>query len=54
MRPVLTINVPLILKVGKIFFSGAKHIMGHFEGQRPFLPLNCLEHSKGQFWDKKG
>jgi hypothetical protein len=30
---VLTINVPLILKVRDIiFFSRAKHIMGHFAG----------------------
>jgi hypothetical protein len=28
----LTTNVPLILKVREIFFSRAKHIMGHFEG----------------------
>jgi hypothetical protein len=29
----LTINVPLILKVWDIiFFSRAKHIMGHFAG----------------------
>jgi hypothetical protein len=30
---ILTINVPLILKVWDIiFFSRAKHIMGHFAG----------------------
>jgi hypothetical protein len=30
---VITINVPLILKVRDIIFlSGAKHIMGHFAG----------------------
>jgi hypothetical protein len=28
----LTSKVPLILKVREIFFSRAKHIMGHFEG----------------------
>ncbi len=41
-RNVITINVPLILKVRDIiFFSRAKHIMGHFtgffEGAKTFL-----------------
>ncbi len=32
MTVLIHINVPLILKVQKIFFTRAKHIMGHFEG----------------------
>ncbi len=47
---ILTINVPLILKVRDIiFFSRAKHIMGHFafEGAETFLTPK-LSVAKGQ------
>jgi hypothetical protein len=48
----------VILKVWDIFFSRAKHKMGHFlgffKGAETFLTLNCPEHSEGQFWGQKG
>jgi hypothetical protein len=55
---VLTVNVLLILDLWEvIFFSQAKHVMGHSEsfqwGRDFFLPLNCPECSKEQFWGQK-
>ncbi len=42
---IITINVPLILKVGRLFFMRVKHIIGYFdgffEGPRLFFPPNC-------------
>jgi hypothetical protein len=41
---VLTIIVLLILKVWKVFFSLAKHIMGHFEGRGPLEDSPEMSH----------
>ncbi len=56
--PIITINVPLIMKMREIIFFAGKLLyepfLGIFWGGQDFFdPLNCPEHSKGQFWGQK-
>ncbi len=46
---IITIFVPLILKMRDVIFLRANYFMGHFEGATIFWPLNCPERSEGQF-----
>jgi hypothetical protein len=54
---ILTINVPLIWKCGKLFFCGQFDLWAIsrdiLRGPRLFWPLNCPERSKGQFRGQK-